>query len=89
MAFSVAAFADDAPTPPPTGTTAPAQTNDASTSPDLDQIICRQMDPATGTRIGVRRVCRTKRQWDDTSRTERDDLSRKEFQRGMNSADGT
>ena len=34
------------------------------TSGEPDQIVCRTMDPPTGTRLGARRVCRTQRQWD-------------------------
>jgi hypothetical protein len=35
---------------------------DAS-SASLDEIICKNMPPPTGTRIGNQRVCKTQRQW--------------------------
>lgn len=54
-----AAMADAAaPAPAPT-------TPSATASSDLDKMVCRSLAPATGTRIGARRVCRTQREWDD------------------------
>ena len=60
MAFAGSAAMADAAPPPP----APAATDAAKTS-DLDKMVCRTMAPATGTRIGARRECRTQREWDD------------------------
>ena len=42
-----------------------AVSTDASKASELDKMVCRQMEPATGTRIGARRECRTQREWDD------------------------
>jgi hypothetical protein len=53
-----AALADAAP-PPPAPATAVANPADG------DKMVCRTMAPATGTRIGARRECRTQREWDD------------------------
>jgi hypothetical protein len=36
-----------------------------NTLSDPDKMVCRSLAPATGTRIGARRVCRTQREWDD------------------------
>ena len=58
-----AAMADAAP-----AATAPApaaQPVPASNPADLDKMVCRNMAPATGTRLGARRECRTQREWDD------------------------
>jgi len=38
----------------------PSTTSDA---PNLDQVECRELPPPTGTRLGARRICQTKRQW--------------------------
>jgi hypothetical protein len=45
-------------TPPAAGD--PSTTSDA---PNLDQVECRELSPPTGTRLGARRICQTKRQW--------------------------
>ena len=68
-----AALADSAP-PPPAATTA------AANPADLDKMVCRQMAPATGTRIGARRECRTQREWDDI---------RQQSQKETNKMEGT
>lgn len=60
MAFAGSAAMADAAPPAP----APMSTDAAKTS-DLDKMVCRTMAPATGTRIGARRECRTQREWDD------------------------
>ena len=60
MAFAGSAAMADAAPPPP----APAASNAAKVS-DVDKMVCRTMAPATGTRIGARRECRTQREWDD------------------------
>jgi hypothetical protein len=70
-----AAMADAAPPPP-----APAAATQAEKSSDLDKMVCRTMQPATGTRIGARRECRTQREWDDI---------REQSQRETNKMEGT
>ena len=37
----------------------------AATTSDLDKVVCRNMEAATGTRLGARRECKTQREWDD------------------------
>ena len=44
---------------------APAATVASNTSDAAqDQIVCKSMAPATGSRLGTRRICQTQRQWD-------------------------
>jgi hypothetical protein len=68
-----AALADAAPPPP-----APAATSDAAKQSELDKMVCRQMAPATGTRIGARRECRTQREWDDIRQQSQKETSKME-----------
>lgn len=70
-----AALADAAPPPP-----APVASSDAAKISDLDKTVCRTMAPATGTRIGARRECRTQREWDDI---------RQQSQKETNKMEGT
>ena len=42
----------------------PTTTSDA----DADKIVCKSMDPPTGSRLGSRRECHTQREWDDRTR---------------------
>jgi hypothetical protein len=54
----------DPPAPAPTEQPAAAsQTSDSDNDPNA--IICKTMEPATGSRIGGRRICQTRREWDD------------------------
>ncbi len=62
---NVAALADGA-----SGTTDPAQAA-AAPAGDPDKIVCRSMDPPTGSRLGSRRECKTQREWDDIQRQAR------------------
>jgi hypothetical protein len=52
----------------PVPTTAPVNTPDtasAGTNPsDPNEMICKSMAPATGTRLGTRRECQTRHEWD-------------------------
>ena len=66
-----AAIADAA---SPSAPAAPAKVN------ELDKTVCRTMAPATGTRIGARRECRTQREWDDI---------REQSQKETNKMEGT
>ena len=75
MAFAGSAAMADAAPPPP----APAA-SDAAKTADLDKMVCRTMAPATGTRIGARRECRTQREWDDI---------RQQSQKETNKMEGT
>ena len=75
MVFAGSAAMADAAAPAP----APAATDPAKAA-DLDKMVCRQMAPATGTRIGARRECRTQREWDDI---------RQQSQKETNKMEGT
>lgn len=58
-------------------TAAPAQqpaAMAAAPAADPNQIICKTMDPPTGTRLGPRRICQTQRQWDDEAQQARQQL---------------
>lgn len=45
---------------------------------ELDKTVCRVMMPATGTRLGARRECRTQREWDDIRRQNEKEVSKME-----------
>ena len=32
---------------------------------DQDKVVCRTLEPPTGTRLGARRECRTQKEWND------------------------
>ena len=53
----------------------PAQT--AESGANLDEIVCKQEAPATGTRLGGGRECHTVRQWNERER-EAQDITRKQ-----------
>lgn len=57
--YGSAAMADAAPAAPAPAAAAPGNAS------DLDKMVCRTMPPPTGSRLGVRRECRTQREWDD------------------------
>jgi len=59
----------------PVSTTTP---NAASTTPDSDpdKIVCKQMPPPTGSRIGSRRECHTQAEWDQMARNDQEALAR-------------
>ena len=40
----------------------------AASDADLDKVVCKSMDPPTGSRLGARRECHTQREWDQRSR---------------------
>jgi len=68
--FAAPAIADPA-QPAAPSMTAEAQTSAApaavtgESDADLDKVVCRSLEPPTGTRLGTRRVCQTQRQWQD------------------------
>lgn len=53
--------------PPPPGTPAPPATQTAEKDP-LDEIVCRKEEATVGSRLGSRKVCKTRRQWRDEQR---------------------
>jgi hypothetical protein len=54
--------ASPAPTAAPAAAAAPTAAEPAG---DPNKVVCRNMEAATGTRLGVRRECKTQREWDD------------------------
>jgi hypothetical protein len=63
LGSGLVAFAD----PPSTTTTAANPPDMASAGTDRsnwNEIICKTMAPETGTRLGARRVCQTRHEWD-------------------------
>lgn len=47
---------------PAAGTEAPAE---ATSNEDPDEVICKRLPAETGTRLGKRKECRTRREWAD------------------------
>jgi hypothetical protein len=43
---------------------------------DPDKIICRELPPPTGSRLGGRRICAPKSAWDERAREDQDAISR-------------
>ena len=78
MVFVGSAAMADAAAPP----TAPAAT-EAAKPGDLDKMVCRTMAPATGTRIGARRECRTQREWDDIRQQSAKETDQMQGNRGI------
>lgn len=60
MGSSAMAQAQPAPAAAPAAA-APA----AAPTEDPNKVVCRNMDAPTGTRLGVRRECKTQKEWDD------------------------
>jgi len=84
MLASPAAFAADDQTTTPGATTttgqtatlpATADTPATTEASDLDQIECRKMPAPTGTMLGARRICQTKRQWQSLQRDSQQTLT--------------
>lgn len=75
LAYSAipAAAAEPAPTAPA------AQTEEGETN----KVVCRRVE-AIGTRLGSKKVCRTKAQWDQEAAANRQDLERSQTQRWKN-----
>ena len=54
------AFAD----PVSSASQAPA----ASPGSDPDEVVCRMGDPPTGSRLGARRICQTRKEWEQQTK---------------------
>jgi hypothetical protein len=87
MALAGSAVLADSTTPDATAATTPAaQPAPAAaptSDPDADKMVCRMMDAPTGSRIGVRRECRTQREWDDIRAQAAKDTSKMQENRGI------
>jgi hypothetical protein len=68
LGSGLVAFADPAAPAAPAATTTTANPPDTASAgtpqSDWNDIICKTMAPATGTRLGARRACQTKHEWD-------------------------
>jgi hypothetical protein len=65
LGFAATAFAaDDA--PPPKTSAAGPHADDGRKKDDPDRIICKSPD-VTGSRLPGKKICHTKREWDDIS----------------------
>ena len=62
LGSSLTAMADPATATAPAATTAPAAA--AAPADDPNEIICKTLAPETGTRLGARRECQTRHDWD-------------------------
>lgn len=71
IGLSGTAFAEDV-QPPAQQTNAP--TKNPTSSPD--PVICRVLEPETGTRLGAHKVCQKQSIWDQQKRDSGDDLER-------------
>jgi hypothetical protein len=47
---------------------------------ETNKVVCRRIE-SIGTRLGAKKVCRTKAQWDSEAATNRQDLERSQTQR--------
>ena len=63
LGSSLIALADPPTAAPTAQPGAAAQPGDSTDDPNA--IVCKTMEPATGSRLGGRRVCQTRKEWDD------------------------
>ena len=40
-------------------------------TPNQDEVICKNAMPATGSRIGARKICHTRREWEERQKEDR------------------
>lgn len=70
MSF-MTATAEEAQTPPPADAQTaappadPAAADAAKPTEDPDEVICKRLEAETGTRLGKRKECRSRREWDE------------------------
>lgn len=69
IAAALAAQTPEAPQPPGQGLTIVVE----GQRPDPDQVICEKI-VATGSRVNVKRVCLTRRQWDAARQADRETI---------------
>jgi hypothetical protein len=80
VALPVAAFLSAA-APAPTTTTLPQQPP-RTAAPDPNQVICEKQE-VVGSRLAVRRVCKTRAQWADDRLQDRQEVEKVQIQRGI------
>ena len=62
---------------PPVVATAPVAAGTSSDqASDLDTVICKKYPPPTGSHLGAKTVCDTKRHWQASQATSQEDLSK-------------
>lgn len=61
---------------------APAASASDSSAVNLDEVVCKNQPPTTGSRLGGGRECHTVRQWNQQER-EAQDITRREQATGM------
>lgn len=68
-------------TPAVAGTTEPASGSDKQQADvgETNKMVCRRVE-SIGTRLGSKKVCRTKAQWDQEAMANRQDLERSQTQ---------
>jgi len=54
--------------PPPPGAPPTPPTSQTAEKDSLDEIVCRKEESTVGSRLGSRKVCKTRRQWRDEKR---------------------
>ncbi|HEY6048800.1 MAG TPA: hypothetical protein VIV07_07120 [Sphingomicrobium sp.] len=64
---------------------APAQQQTAK--PDPNEVVCEKQEE-TGTRLGAKRVCKTRSQWAEQRRIDRLEIDRVQTQRNCGSGEG-
>lgn len=67
--------------PAPTVTTLPEQPPQTA-APDPNQVICEKQE-VVGSRLAVRRVCKTRAQWADDRLQDRQEVEKIQVQRGI------
>ena len=67
--------------PTPTSTALPQQPQQ-TTAPDPNEVICEKQE-VVGSRLAVRRVCKTRAQWADDRLQDRQEVEKIQVQRGM------
>ena len=66
---------DDGQATPTTAASAPATAPTDQTS-DLDTVVCKKFAPPTGTRLGSRTICDTKRHWQQLQQQSQQELQK-------------
>jgi hypothetical protein len=59
---------------PATGATTTTTTTTTAAADDRNEVVCKRMDPPTGTRLGSRQICKTNAQWDAMHQEVRHDV---------------
>lgn len=63
-------------------TPAPAAGQQQAPGPDPNEVICQKQE-VTGSRLGVKKVCKTRAEWADARLQDRQEIERVQTHRGM------